>query len=157
MADATVITFLVPTLTAFVCYLWLREPYTIREGLAGLVALTGVLLVARPPFLFPRHVADPDPVLALEIIAVNHQPHDHGGLVPAPPTSPAQRGFAVVCAVLGTFAAAMAYTTIRVIGARAHSLISVNYFVLVATLGSAVIILVHPDLQFVLPNGVTQW
>ncbi|RYO86601.1 hypothetical protein DL764_008991 [Monosporascus ibericus] len=154
-ADSTVISFLIPILTAVVCYVWLREPYTIREALAGLIALAGVLLVARPPFLFPRIVAGPNKAVSDGVgsLVVEH-PH---GLVPAPPASPAQRGFAVVCGVLGTFAAAVAYTTIRVIGKRAHSLISVNYFALVATIGSALIILVHPDLKFLLPQGAMQW
>ncbi|RYP75449.1 hypothetical protein DL771_002334 [Monosporascus sp. 5C6A] len=154
-ADSTVISFLIPILTAVVCYVWLREPYTIREALAGLIALAGVLLVARPPFLFPRVVADPTKAASDGVgsLVVDH-PH---GLVPAPPASPAQRGFAVLCGVLGTFAAAVAYTTIRVIGKRAHSLISVNYFALVATIGSALIILIHPDLEFVLPQGAMQW
>ncbi|RYO96504.1 hypothetical protein DL765_011593 [Monosporascus sp. GIB2] len=154
-ADSTVISFLIPILTAVVCYVWLREPYTIREALAGLIALAGVLLVARPPFLFPRVVVDPTMAASDGVGSlVVDPPH---GLVPAPPTSPAQRGFAVLCGVLGTFSAAVAYTTIRVIGKRAHSLISVNYFALVATVGSALIILVHPDLKFVLPQGVMQW
>ncbi|RYP93807.1 hypothetical protein DL770_000003 [Monosporascus sp. CRB-9-2] len=154
-ADATVISFLIPILTAAVCYAWLKEPYTIREAFAGLIALVGVLLVARPPFLFPRVVVGPTKAASDGAGSlVLDTPH---GLVPAPPTSPAQRGFAVLCGVLGTFAAAVAYTTIRVIGKRAHSLISVNYFALVATIGSALLILVHPDLKFVLPQGAMQW
>ncbi|KAK7751457.1 hypothetical protein SLS62_006542 [Diatrype stigma] len=187
LADATVISFLVPTLTAFVCYVWLRfgptltippflpqEPYTPKEALAGLIALAGVLLVARPPFLFPREaVADPrdsdsdDLAMVFLRLVTPDQPsprgihgisgYGGGGLVPPEAPSPSQRGLAVLCAVLGTFAAATAYTTIRVIGKRAHSLVSVNYYALVATVGSAAIILVHPDLEFVLPRGALQW
>lgn len=71
--------------------------------------------------------------------------------------SPAERSVAVLVAILGTFSAAVAYATIRVIGKRAHSLVSVNYFAFMATLVSTVIILVHPDLHFVLPRGVKQW
>ncbi|RYP40974.1 hypothetical protein DL767_001290 [Monosporascus sp. MG133] len=154
-ADSTVISFLIPILTAIVCYVWLREPYTIREALAGLIALAGVLLVARPPFLFPR-VAAGSTKAASDGVGSFVVDHPHG-LVPTPPASPAQRGFAVLCGVMGTFAAAVAYTTIRVIGKRAHSLVSVNYFASVATVGSALIILVHPDLKFVLPQGAMQW
>jgi drug/metabolite transporter (DMT)-like permease len=58
---------------------------------------------------------------------------------------------------VGAFGASTAYATIRVIGKRAHSLISVNYFAGIATLGSTIIILVHPDLHFVMPETLSQW
>jgi hypothetical protein len=78
------------------------------------------------------------------------------GLPVAPPSSP-QRTLAVLCSIMGTFAAATAYGTIRVIGKRVHSLVSVNYFAVLSTVGSALIILVHPDLHFILPQGTLQW
>lgn len=43
------------------------------------------------------------------------------------------------------------------IGKRAHSLISVNYFSLIATVASFVVILVHPSLHFTLPTTALQW
>lgn len=60
-------------------------------------------------------------------------------------------------AIIGTLGASTAYATIRVIGKRAHSLVSVNYFALIAAVGSTVIILVHPDLHFVMPKTLSQW
>ncbi|KAK1909565.1 hypothetical protein P3342_007736 [Pyrenophora teres f. teres] len=74
-----------------------------------------------------------------------------------PLLSPEQRGLAIIVAILGTFGASMAYATIRVIGKRAHSLISVNYFSLIATLASFLIILIHPGLRFVAPTTLGQW
>jgi hypothetical protein len=79
------------------------------------------------------------------------------GLVPAVPVTPAERSLAVFLGVIGTFGAATAYSTIRVIGKRAHSLVSVNYFAVVATVGSCVIILAHPDLEFKVPQSAAQW
>jgi drug/metabolite transporter (DMT)-like permease len=79
------------------------------------------------------------------------------GAVPTPHVSPAQRTLATLIAILGALGASTAYATIRVIGKRAHSLISVNYFATIATLGSAAIILVHPDLHFVIPESYGQW
>jgi drug/metabolite transporter (DMT)-like permease len=73
------------------------------------------------------------------------------------PVSPAERSFAVLLAVVGSLGAATAYSTIRVIGKRAHSLVSVNYFAVVATVGSFVIILVHPELKFQVPQTASQW
>lgn len=164
-ADATVITFIIPTVTALVCWVWLREPFTLQEALAGLVAFTGVLFVARPPWLFPSAPLDPisgepskprdDPSsgsvtsLAIGILGVS-SPN-------LPPVSPEQRTIALLLAVLGTFGAAIAYSTIRVIGKRAHSLISVTYFAFLSTVGSALIILVHPDLTFLTPESPGQW
>ncbi|KXJ89073.1 hypothetical protein Micbo1qcDRAFT_150298 [Microdochium bolleyi] len=159
ISDAVVITFLVPTFTGLVCFIWLREPYTPKEAAAGFVALAGVVLVARPPFLFGKKATEP--------ITLTQTSADFltatidgtaGAAVPGPhQPSPAQRSIAVLVAILGTLGAAVAYACIRLIGKRAHSLVSVNYFAVIAMLSSAAIILVHPDLHFVLPRGVLQW
>lgn len=159
ISDATVITFLVPTMTAFICFIFLREPFTPKEALAGFIAFSGVLFVARPPWLFPETPIDP----------ITGQPEPEIGklsmftmkvlraIAPVPHVSPTQRTLATLVAILGTLGASTAYSTIRLIGKRAHSLISVNYFAAIATLGSATIILVHPDLHFVIPKYWTQW
>jgi drug/metabolite transporter (DMT)-like permease len=141
ISDATVITFLIPTMTAIVCFLWLREPFTLKEAFCSLIAFFGVLFVARPSWLFlSSPIAD--------------QPD---GKASTPPITPHQRTLAIMVAILGTFGASLAYATIRVIGKRAHSLISVNYFAFIATLGSTIVILVHPDLHFVMPKSPSQW
>ncbi|XPS95826.1 hypothetical protein M3J09_005107 [Ascochyta lentis] len=159
ISDATVITFIIPTLTALVCFIWLREPFTIREALAAVIAFSGVLLVARPTWLFPNPPVDPitgDPetneIVANILAFVTSAP----ATTPAP-ISPTQRTLAVLAAILGAFGASTAYATIRVIGKRAHSLISVNYFAGIATLGSFLTLLIHPDLHFVMPTSAGQW
>lgn len=144
-------------MTAFVCFIWLREPFTIKEALAGFIAFTGVLFVARPPWLFPKLTVEP----------ISNEPEAHVlhylisdvAMTQAPvlPVSPQQRTLAILLAILGTFGASTAYATIRVIGKRSHSLVSVNYFAAIATIGSTVIILVHPDLHFVMPQNSMQW
>ncbi|KAJ4371909.1 hypothetical protein N0V86_008463 [Didymella sp. IMI 355093] len=158
ISDATVITFIIPTLTALVCFIWLREPFTVREALAALIAFSGVLLVARPTWLFPNPPVDPitgqpeaDTVVRT-LMDIISSPKT----TPAP-ISPTQRTFAVLAAVLNAFGASLAYASIRVIGKRAHSLISVNYFAAIATLGSAAVLLIHPDLHFVMPESAGQW
>ena len=131
-------------MTAIVCFIWLREPFTWKEALCSFVAFCGVLFVARPPWLFPaahsRPIAD-----------------DSDGHAPLPSTTAEQRALAILIAILGTLGASTAYATIRVIGKRAHSLISVNYFSLIATIASFVLILVHPSLHFVMPKTLGQW
>lgn len=157
ISDATVISFLVPTITALVCFIWLREPFTIREALAALIAFSGVLLVARPTWLFPNPPVDPitgepEPSMLSFIVGASNAP----ATTPAP-ISPQQRTLAVLAAIMSAFGASTAYATIRVIGTRAHSLISVNYFAAIATVGSALGLLIHPDLHFVMPESATQW
>jgi drug/metabolite transporter (DMT)-like permease len=154
-----VITFIIPTMTAFVCFIWLREPFTAREATAGLIAFAGVLFVARPPWLFPSPPRDPitgkpEPEAAAVIEALFSAT---ATAAPAGTVSSTQRTLATLVAIVGALGASVAYATIRVIGKRAHSLISVNYFAGIATLGSALILLVHPDLHFVIPRGLTQW
>lgn len=106
-----------------------------------------MLFIARPTALFPRPET---PEEGLNVLSP-------AGLVPTVPATPAERSLAVLLAVVGSFAAATAYSTIRVIGTRVHSLVSVNYFAIVATVGSFFCILLHPDLHFQLPQSAAQW
>ncbi|KAI2469003.1 hypothetical protein F4781DRAFT_396098 [Annulohypoxylon bovei var. microspora] len=153
IADSTVITFLVPTTTAIVCFIVLREPYTVKEAIAGFIAFAGILFIARPAFLFHKH-DDGQPEHDGTRLFMVDQPK---GIVPEVPATPAQRSLAVILAVIGTFAAASAYSIIRVIGKRAHSLISVNYFAVLATVVSFLAIMVLPDLHFEIPENAAQW
>ncbi|RYC56515.1 hypothetical protein CHU98_g9700 [Xylaria longipes] len=154
ISDATAVSFLVPTWTAILCYVWLGEPYRIQEAFSGLISLAGVILIARPAFLFGRATATDEGNATIAMFTVDGA--QEGSPVVGSPSSP-QRTLAVLCSIMGTFAAATAYSTIRVIGKRVHSLISVNYFATLSTIGSALIILVHPELHFILPKGAMQW
>lgn len=80
-----------------------------------------------------------------------------GGILPPVKATPQERTIAILCATFGSFAAATAYATIRVIGKRAHSLVSVNYFAVLATVSSFLIIMIHPDLQFEIPKTLAEW
>ncbi|PSN69552.1 hypothetical protein BS50DRAFT_598488 [Corynespora cassiicola Philippines] len=160
ISDATVITFIIPTMTAVVCFLWLREPFTSKEALAGLLALAGVLFVARPTWLFPKPSVDTDPSQAVDDLAsstLTFLADIPKAQAPTNHVSPSQRTLAIFIAIIGTLGASTAYAAIRVIGKRAHSLISVNYFAGIATIGSTLIILIHPDLHFVIPQDLGQW
>ncbi|KAF3217863.1 hypothetical protein TWF106_007826 [Orbilia oligospora] len=59
VSDATVITFLAPSVAGFACYIILKEPFTKTEMIAGLVSLLGVVLIARPTVLFSGGSSDP--------------------------------------------------------------------------------------------------
>ncbi|EKJ77507.1 hypothetical protein FPSE_02380 [Fusarium pseudograminearum CS3096] len=150
VSDATVITFLVPTLTAFIAWVALREPFTLNEALAGLIAFTGVLFVARPAFIFPQN----------DSFLTGSSSDNEGaakGILSAVKATPHERTIAICCSIFGSIAAATAYSTIRVIGKRAHSLVSVNYFAVLATISSFLIITLHPDLQFEVPKSLAEW
>lgn len=136
-----VIRFLVPIITAWACSVFLGQTFTRKEFLAGIVAFTGVVIIAHPPWLFGNV---------------------HDDLHPKEPTgidrvTPAQRFFAILVALLGVLGASGAFTTIRIIGHRAHALVSVNYFAFVATTGSAIALLVIPGIGFQKPQSAREW
>ncbi|KAF8308541.1 hypothetical protein DL93DRAFT_2086716 [Clavulina sp. PMI_390] len=121
LSDATAITFLQPSTISVAGFLLLHEPLKLRELTAGLCALFGVLLIARPAAIFGSgSVSDP----AVE------------------KGTPADRVAAVGVALLGVLGATGALITIRHIGTRAHPMHSISYFsvwcVIVAVVGSLV-------------------
>ncbi|KAK0502356.1 integral membrane protein DUF6 [Armillaria luteobubalina] len=54
LSDATVLSFLAPFCTGISGAIFLKEKYNFREALAGLSSLVGVVLIARPTFIFGR-------------------------------------------------------------------------------------------------------
>ncbi|KAI5617660.1 solute carrier family 35 member G1 isoform X1 [Silurus asotus] len=52
LADATVITFSNPVFTSLLAWIFLKERCTIWDVIFTIFTLTGVVLIARPPFLF---------------------------------------------------------------------------------------------------------
>jgi drug/metabolite transporter (DMT)-like permease len=142
LAEATVFRFLVPIITAWACSIFLGQIFSRTEFLAGVIALLGVVIIAHPAAIFGR--VDDD-------IELPHQPNKIDEV------SAGQRLLAIFVSVIGVLGASAAYTLIRVIGSRAHALISVNYFALISTFGSAGALLVLPDMSFVMPHGAREW
>jgi drug/metabolite transporter (DMT)-like permease len=139
LAEATVFRFLVPIVTAWVCSVLLGTNFTWKELWAGIFALVGVVIIAHPAAIFGKKKDGTNSDNTVDEV---------------PPT---QRLLAVVISVLGVLGASGAYTMIRVIGDRAHALISVNYFAFVSTAGSALILLITPQIGFVLPQSPHEW
>jgi len=106
LADATVIQYTNPAFTALIAVWALGESLRLREVAAVVVSLAGVVLIARPSFLFGGAVG--------------------GGL----PLLPA--GVALAGAVLS----GAAYVTVRRLGASEHPLVIVFWFAMISTLGS---------------------
>ncbi|KAF2025467.1 hypothetical protein EK21DRAFT_76405 [Setomelanomma holmii] len=163
LADATVITFLAPSLACWACSYLINELFTRMEQIAAYVSLFGVVLIARPVSLFaafsqdstdpvPPASGDGDLVLANSTTSSsNRLAADYGAVTPT------QRAAAVGIALLGVLGAAGAYTTIRWIGKRAHPLISVNYFATWCTIVSIVAMFTIPGVGFLLPSSLKDW
>jgi drug/metabolite transporter (DMT)-like permease len=106
LAEATVIQYLHPVFTAVLAAVLLRERAGAGILLSLALGIAGVLLVARPAFLF-------------------------GGFSAAelPP-------FALLAALGGAFLSACAYVAVRHLSATEHPVVIVFYFALVATFAS---------------------
>lgn len=161
LADATVITFLAPGLACFACSILIKEPFTRVEQIAGLIALVGVALIAKPTTLFAALGSGQSPPASGNGDAVPSA----NGTAPAGAAdassydnvTPSQRLSAVGIALIGVLGAATAYTTIRWIGKRAHPLLSVNYFATWCTLVSLVMQFALPGVGFLLPADLKEW
>ncbi|XP_042315503.1 solute carrier family 35 member G1 isoform X4 [Sceloporus undulatus] len=57
LADATVITFSSPVFTSLFAWIFLKEKYSLWDLLFTIFTITGVVLIARPPFLFGSKVS----------------------------------------------------------------------------------------------------
>lgn len=156
IADATAITYLSPSLACYACAILLKEPFTRKEQLAGLISLCGVVLIARPTTLF---AASSDGAAGLS---------GDGGTTnsTAPAISDAssyadittiQRLTAVGVALLGVVGSAAVYTVLRWIGKRAHPLITVNYFAAWCTIVSTVAMSVLPEVGWLFPADLKEW
>ncbi|KAK5148974.1 hypothetical protein LTR04_000245 [Oleoguttula sp. CCFEE 6159] len=157
LADATVITFLAPSLACWACSILIKEPFTRIEQIAAMVSLFGVVLIARPTSLFSGSSTAPPASGGGDFAPVNKTTVSVPDASNYDNVTPSQRLMAVGIAMLGVLGAACAYTTIRWIGKRAHPLISVNYFAAWCTLVSIVMQLVLPGVGFLFPKDLRDW
>ncbi|KAI0100696.1 hypothetical protein F4776DRAFT_517412 [Hypoxylon sp. NC0597] len=164
LAEATVITFLAPNITGYLCHIFLHDAFTRKEQLASFIALGGVVLITRPMSLFSG--ASPptaSSLIAAEAVlngtaeAISHAGGEHIA-------TSAERLKAIGVALLGVLGAAGAITTLRCIGKRAHPLISVNYFgtwsvIVTTTVLSLAPIFDYeqPELRLEFPNSTRKW
>ncbi|EIW77919.1 integral membrane protein DUF6 [Coniophora puteana RWD-64-598 SS2] len=113
LSDDTSLSFLSPLVTAVFARLFLKEAYSKKQACAALCSLFGVILVARPPFLFDRLGAG--------------RIHASSNLIDGDIPS-AQRFIAVGAALLSVLGGSMAQISMRAIGKRAHPMHMMNYF-----------------------------
>lgn len=151
LADATVITFLTPSMVAVFSATFLKQPFTRKEQLASLLAMLGVVFIARPAMLF----GNPG------LVAADKQPNlvaSQGN------TSASDRWTGTVLALISATGGAGALITIRSIGARANIFTTTLYFAISCTIISGVALTIapwigydQPNVRFGLPEGTTQW
>ena len=163
LAEATVLTFLAPILSCYVCALLIPgETFSRQQQLAAFLSLVGVVVIARPATLFndpssseptPPPEMTPNTTAAITMIRSHHtSPLSN----PTRPT-PHQHLLAVLVSMLGVVGTCGAITAIRWIGTRAHPLISVNYFSVWCTFVSLVAVAAVPGIGFRLPANIVEW
>ena len=162
LADATVITFLVPSVSGYICHVLLHDPFTRKEQIGSFIALAGVILIARPTSFFSSTPGvEPTPASPIDFPRNETHSYPHMG---EEEVTPSQRLTAIGIALIGVLGGSGAFTTIRWIGTRAHPLISMNYFstwvlfVSTSVLSLAPVLDIgQPHIRFGLPHNGRQW
>lgn len=130
LSDATVLTFLAPLTSAVAAAILLGESFTLNQALASITSLVGVVLIARPSFLFHA-----PPSSMPEKTTVN------------------ERIFAVMVSLIGVSGMTGAYISIRALGRRIHALHAMVAFSFQSVIGSSIGMLIQRK-PIVIP---TQW
>ncbi|THH32744.1 hypothetical protein EUX98_g1424 [Antrodiella citrinella] len=141
LSDATVLTFLAPMCTTVTGAIFLKEHVSWKQAIAGFCSLFGVVMIARPQFIFGP--------ASLDEIEITYE----GGELPIDVhiVTPTQRVTAVGVALIGVAGATGAYTTIRAIGKRAHPMHNLVSFSTLCVVVSTVAMLVMRT-HIVIPN-----
>ncbi|KAK8086734.1 hypothetical protein PG994_001708 [Apiospora phragmitis] len=172
--SAVVISFLAPTLAGYLCHVFLHDRFTRWEQLASFLALAGVVLIVRPISLFAATTAaagDPNAISGAVLVdgsvaeGVLFSGNGNGtsaaaggGASPVASAAttteptPAERLIAIMAALIGVLGGALTIVTLREIGTRAPTLISVNYFsVGCVVVTTAALAFGPPHMRFALP------
>uniref|UniRef100_A0A8D0C497 Solute carrier family 35 member G1 n=1 Tax=Salvator merianae TaxID=96440 RepID=A0A8D0C497_SALMN len=106
LADATVITFSSPVFTSLFACIFLKEKYSPWDLLFTLFTVTGVVLIARPPFIFGTKVAG---------LEGNYTDHLKG----------------TIAALTSAIAAASTFVILRKMGKSVHYFLSIWYYAVI--------------------------
>ncbi|XP_054454777.1 solute carrier family 35 member G1 isoform X2 [Anoplopoma fimbria] len=106
LADATVIMFSNPVFTSILAWIFLKERCTIWDLVFTVFTISGVLLIARPPFLFGEHRRG---------IEGNYANHIKG----------------TIAAFAGAIGAAFTFVVLRKMGKSVHYYLSVWYYAVI--------------------------
>lgn len=140
LSDAVAITFLIPLVTPFFAWIVLNERYSVIEAVCAVLSFGGILLIAKPDFIFGGK--------PLQEIPESDT---------AESSSSELRVLATVVALVGVCGASSVYVVLRKIGKAAHPLISVSYFALVTCVICFFSTILIPSLSFQVPLTLKQW
>jgi drug/metabolite transporter (DMT)-like permease len=142
IAETMLLMFLMPIFTTYFCSLVIHQPFGRKQLLGALVSFLGVVMIARPDKLWFQSSSDPS------------------GMVDTIPTvTPIQRLTAVILAIISDVGGGVAFACIRVIGSRAHPVLSVNYYAFVSMILSGIFLFMPfvPKVAFRLPKSGNEW
>nr|XP_014434133.1 solute carrier family 35 member G1 [Pelodiscus sinensis] len=117
LADATVITFSSPVFTSLLAWIFLKEKYSFWDLLFTLFTITGVVLIARPPFLFGSNVTG---------IEGSYRNHLKG----------------TIAAVASAVSSASTFVILRKMGKSVHYFLSVWYYAVIGLIECIVVLIV---------------
>ncbi|AWU78103.1 uncharacterized protein C5L36_0E01660 [Pichia kudriavzevii] len=143
VSDTVCITFLAPTVTSFMAYIFLGERFTKVEAIGGFTAFCGVLLIAKPRFLLD--LLSTASTKISEKITEDDIKDSHNRLIGS------------TFAFVSTFGTGTAMCAIRKIGFNSHPLLMVSIYALFTTVASFLGILIIPGIGFQTPHTVKQW
>ncbi|KAK2820403.1 hypothetical protein Q5P01_023362 [Channa striata] len=115
IADATVIMFSNPVFTSLLAWIFLKERCTIWDCVFTVFTLTGVILIARPPFLFGDNIGG---------IESNYTNHIKG----------------TFAAFAGAIAAACTFVILRKMGKSVHYCLSVWYYAVIGLIECIIVV-----------------
>lgn len=124
----SVIFFVGPIFKVMIAAIVLNENFTVLDGFYSIVCFLGLILVARPSFLFNQ------------VTFIRYDEEEEY-----------KRSFGIACALAASLMSAMAYITVRKVGQGTHLMVHVVYFGFVASLLSG-FILVCQFQDFILPE-----
>ncbi|KAK5850868.1 hypothetical protein PBY51_001707 [Eleginops maclovinus] len=131
LADATVIMFSNPVFTSILAWIFLKERCTIWDCVFTVFTITGVLLIARPPFLFGDHRRS---------IEGNYNSHIKG----------------TIAAFAAAIGAACTFVILRKMGKSVHYYLSVWYYAVIGFIECLIAISVLGEWK--IPNcGRERW
>uniref|UniRef100_A0A672JCK1 Solute carrier family 35 member G1 n=1 Tax=Salarias fasciatus TaxID=181472 RepID=A0A672JCK1_SALFA len=115
LADATVIAFSNPVFTSLLAWIFLKEKCTIWDCVFTVFTITGVVLIARPPFLFGE---------ALGGFETDYSKHMKGA----------------IAALAAAIAAACTFVILRKLGKSVHYYLSVWYYAVIGLIECIVVV-----------------
>lgn len=137
LSDAVAITFIIPMVTAFLAWVILHERYSLLEAICGTISLGGVLLIAKPNFIFGESELSGDDSIES--------------------SSTEKRLLATGVGLIGVLGASSVYVILRKIGHEAHPLLSVSYFALTCVIITFASLVSIPSISFAVPQNSYQW